>query len=556
MAGRWDEYGYGDGAPRGIGAPNPFAQARADEAARAWQEDAMRRQIEEQRMRMEAEERARQLDAGGYFDDGGNWATEAGLSRTAQSDVGGFEPSFGRVPLSPQRQRQAGPAAGAAHRLGPVPQRVDKTILPRMEALQADQVGVSRDGYQTINDPALKGVNAQIRAMIEAGASAAAVRAYAKSVGLGPNLRNLDAAVSYRRRNGRYGGRVDVDDKTVPVKGVRKVIGKISASPVGAYGIGALDALSFGTVDNIAGMAGGDAAQTRAKMRALAADHSNATAGGQIVGGTLAAMLGEAALARAGVAGGTNLFAQRALASDGLYGGLYGAGSNDDDRLNGALRGSLVGLLAGRVGNVGRQGVRAGALGLGDASAGYLARMGIAMPARPSWLPAGRINGFGEAAADRTTSYLTGSEILNGLRVAREQEAARGLSAGLLDAPAASTAASFAGAPLANRYRNPPTAARAEPQSSKAVAPKRTPAAPIDARKRLRPPIDPKTGKPFRFTPAPPYPGAPPPPIDPATGEPYIFTPAPYRETSRPRPTQPPSTDVERFFRWLQGFPE
>lgn len=125
-----------------------------------------------------------------------------------------------------------------------------------------------------------------------------------------------------------------------------RAIGENANSAVGAYAVNAADALTAGNLDSLAG------GQTALAQDYISKANPSAALLGSVTGGALAAGGAELGLARAGLSAG-----RAALAGDALYGGAYGAGSSDDNRLTGALAGAV----GGAVGGVGGRAVASGA---------------------------------------------------------------------------------------------------------------------------------------------------------------------------------------------------
>lgn len=100
-------------------------------------------------------------------------------------------------------------------------------------------------------------------------------------------------------------------------------------SSVGAYFGGAANALTGGTLDEIAGASGGEGAAQQAQWakETMRSEHPIASFAGETTG---------AALAMIPVARGAQAVGRTALAGEMAYGGAYGAGDNNDNRLLGA----------------------------------------------------------------------------------------------------------------------------------------------------------------------------------------------------------------------------
>lgn len=175
----------------------------------------------------------------------------------------------------------------------------------------------------------IEGVQGRYRELLGSGASADELIAYLQSVGIN-NQSTLEQAriqAEYRDRNpnvpvSRY--RVDFT-RDVPVSAADQALNYIGQSGPGAYAINAADALSAGTLDNIAGAMGGNEERIRSGMSAISDASPIAAPLGQVSGGVMASLLGEAGLARAGMAGGLG----RGVLADASYGAASGAGNAD-----------------------------------------------------------------------------------------------------------------------------------------------------------------------------------------------------------------------------------
>lgn len=145
----------------------------------------------------------------------------------------------------------------------------------------------------------------------------------------------VQSKVDAIRSGSPFGG---LSPAKMPLGGLQGVLNTLGQSAAGAYALNAADALTGGNLDSMTA----DPAQTRGGMSAVADAHPIAAPVGQFSGMTLAS-LGAGRL----LGGGT----RAALAGDTLYGGIYGAGSNDQDRLTGALIGAGGGFVGSKIGS-------------------------------------------------------------------------------------------------------------------------------------------------------------------------------------------------------------
>ena len=244
-------------------------------------------------------------------------------------------------------------------------------------------------------NPALKGVNDEVRALIGMGRPIEEIRNYLKSKGVDASqTQGLDAAVDFIRNNPSERGKPYRGDVSVDLMRTAdpNAFGALSASPVGSYFGGMANGIIPGMTDEAAGLGamltGGDYTQARdafnAKKNLLAEANPNADLIGNVAGGALALAAPGAALSRFGIGGAAEAttLAPRLLAEDALYGGIYGAGENNDDRLWGGVSGGLEGMAGGAAGRGAVRGLGMafrGARGATADAARYLREQGVAL---------------------------------------------------------------------------------------------------------------------------------------------------------------------------------
>lgn len=179
-----------------------------------------------------------------------------------------------------------------------------------------------------------------------------------------------------------------------------RAIGSVADSPLGAYAISAGDALTGGTLDNIAG------GQAKLAQDYVAQQYPTASLAGTVTGGALAAGGAELGLARAGLTAG-----RAALAGDALYGGLYGAGSADnpgDSRLLGAAVGATGGALGGIAGRAAARGIGGALTGVQSADVRGLRAAGVPLTAGQALSQSGGAFGRGVQALENATTGIPG----------------------------------------------------------------------------------------------------------------------------------------------------
>ena len=193
------------------------------------------------------------------------------------------------------------------------------------------------EDYKTVNDPQMEAVAAEYRQRLANGEKASTIIPWLRSQGMPPQV--LTAAmkqIKYRQENPD----VPIENYSItttrmePMTTFESVATGIGASPVGAYALGAGQFLSGNTLDNLSS----DPEAARIALDVARAENPNATLAGEISGGVMAALTGEAGLARLGMASGLG----RGAVADTVAGAANGAGAADDgNRLTGAAQGGL-----------------------------------------------------------------------------------------------------------------------------------------------------------------------------------------------------------------------
>lgn len=195
--------------------------------------------------------------------------------------------------------------------------------------------------------------------------------------------------------------------------GVGKALGSLADSAGGAYAINAADALTAGTLDNIAG------GQSKLAIDYSQQQYPGASLAGTVTGGALAAGGAELGLARAGLGAGA-----AALGGDALYGAAYGAGSADDgSRVLGALGGGVGGLAGGAAGRGIARGVGGAFRGVQNADAQGLRAAGVPLTVGQT------LGGAAKGIEDR----LSGVPVLGGIVNARRLEGMQGFNRAAFD---------------------------------------------------------------------------------------------------------------------------
>lgn len=247
----------------------------------------------------------------------------------------------------------AGPLASRAEATV-APPSAGQTNAPPSFAPGEPEMKANTSGFKQEDDPALvqAGVSKAYAAMLQQNTEPGQAITKLREMGVtDPEVLKVAAAqLAYRRKNpntplDQYKFPA-IDDRAVPLSGFSQTINDVvgnDPSGLGGYLVGAGQFLSGNTLDNMSS----NPEQARASMDVLRTQSPNAMAVGEVSGGIMGALSGEAALARMGMSGG---IARGALA-DTAMGAGNGAGAADDgNRFAGAAMGggaALTGSLAG-----------------------------------------------------------------------------------------------------------------------------------------------------------------------------------------------------------------
>lgn len=210
-------------------------------------------------------------------------------------------------------------------------------------------MGLSTGKFHTQYNPQ---VSAQIDGMIRKGYSADRINTALANTGRPPvDPAQVAAAQTYLRQHPDYKGSFANATDSVPTK--NSWLNDFQQSRPGVFLDQLSNAATMGNKANIIGLAGGNADLQRAGMDEAARRHPYWATGGNLVGGTAAALAMESGAGALGRAAGLGAEAAPWLArgADAAYGGITGASSNPDDPLSGALKGAAMGLGGGMFGS-------------------------------------------------------------------------------------------------------------------------------------------------------------------------------------------------------------
>lgn len=201
-----------------------------------------------------------------------------------------------------------------------------------------------------------------------------------------------------------------------------KQMNEAAQSPGGAFVANAGDAATGYNLDSIIGATGGNAERARGALDYMNEKNPGASIAGQLGGGVAAALLGEAALGRAGV---SNVMA-RTLGADTGYGAAAGAGGTDydsngnpatvADRLMGAGKGAAAGLAGSYLGGKVAGGLQRMAKGPADASVAAMNRNAVPLTLGQQVGRAGRVGAAVKSAEDRLAGFWGVGDMVNARR--------------------------------------------------------------------------------------------------------------------------------------------
>lgn len=297
--------------------------------------------------------------------------------------------------------------------------------------LGGEQVALSQNGTQTVQNPELAGVRGEYLRRLSEGQSAGEIIPFLREAGVrDPKLlRSVLQQIQFRKQNpnvpiDKYNTE-QLDLMDVPLSGMEGAMNDLGQSAPGAYLMRAGNAVSMNTLDDVAGAMGGNAERVRIGLEDAGRNNPGASLVGDISGGVMAALGGEAGLARLGMSGG----AGRALLADTGYGAAAGAGMADDgNRLAGAGMGSLAGL----VGSVAGQGVVGGAgavaRGVSDPSVSAVSSYAPITPGQALGR-SGRLGEMVKGVEDRIAGLPVVGDVVN----ARRREGVRAMNSKAFD---------------------------------------------------------------------------------------------------------------------------
>lgn len=227
---------------------------------------------------------------------------------------------------------------------------------------------------RSIIDPNERALGEKIAKLMSAGANRATIMAFAakNKPALGSDERFLgwvDEALAYREKHPKAQFSVDPEFYTreVPLSASEKIDNQDAQSGAGAFAMHAADAISAGNL----GKAVGNEEEVARALAVADQQHGGASLAGDIAGGGAAALTGEAALARLGMAPGL----ARSLIADMGYGGTAaGTNTKDGNYLGNVAKGAAIAAGGSLVGDKLAKGAGSTIRGVSSPTAGYVAR--------------------------------------------------------------------------------------------------------------------------------------------------------------------------------------
>lgn len=264
-------------------------------------------------------------------------------------DISTYNPESGTFNAPPQQppQENAIGRTPPSPALNQAPVKSDAT-QQRMVGGNNGSVEASSGQFETVDDPALAGVNNQIYNMLVGGKSAAEIGSYLESRGINPIpiMGAIQENVKIQKTNPGVRPTINVDDilKEVPLS--RQISSDVLNSNIGAAGVGYGNAMTAGLLDEGVDFLGGQ--NTQQTKEYLRNEYPVSSGLGELTGAVIGMKGAGSLLKKAPMLANTG--SKGALAGDVGYGALYGAGEANDDRLTGAAYGAGATLAGNQIG--------------------------------------------------------------------------------------------------------------------------------------------------------------------------------------------------------------
>ena len=294
--------------------------------------------------------------------------TTAALIAAAKGEVGDVSQPGARPPGMGGGTSGTGGGGGS----GPTPP------APNMPS---DQLTPATGGTKEVYDSSMTPIRQEYMARLQAGQSGTQLVGFLRNAGFSDPalLQSAAQQAAFRRQHPDIPitayNTAAIDHHVQQMGGLNQAINKVgqAAGPATAAVAAAGNSALAGFGPEVTGLLGANPEQARVVLDHLAQQNPGATLTGDIAGGTLAALGGEAALGGAGVAPSFG----RSLLADTGYGAVAGAGSSPDNRTAGAIEGGLAGAGGSVVGQGLAKGASAALRGVTNADVGALAANGV-----------------------------------------------------------------------------------------------------------------------------------------------------------------------------------
>lgn len=267
-------------------------------------------------------------------------------------------------------------------------------------------------GTRSVSDDAMRPIAAEYRQRLGSGQSADEILNWLRGSGVGPaTLVQAAKQIQYRELhpNTPISSYPVNFTREEPVTMMEEVANAVGDNPAGAWLARAGNALLANTTDELSA----DPERTQMALAALDAQYPTASVLGDIGGNVMAAMLGEAALARLGMAPGL----LRGLTADTGMGVASGAGGAEDGaRLRGGLTGGAYAGVSSGAGSALGRGVQAVARGVTDPSVRALSAEAVPMTIGQAYGQSGKVGAFVKGLEDRISGTPIAGDIVNDRR--------------------------------------------------------------------------------------------------------------------------------------------
>jgi hypothetical protein len=287
--------------------------------------------------------------------------------------------------------------------------------------LPNDQLTPATGGTKEVYDSSMTPVRKEYMTRLEAGQSGTELVGFLRNAGITDPalLQSAAQQAAFRRQHPdvpvQQYNTAAIDHHVQQMGPVNRAVNAIgqAGGPVTAGVAAAGNSALAGFGPDIVGATGGNPEQARIVLDQLGQQNPGATLTGDIAGGTLAALGGEAALGAAGIAPSFG----RSLAADTAYGTATGAGNSPDNRTAGAIEGALAGAGGSVIGQGLAKGASAVARGVTNKDVATLADAGV-NSLTPGQIVAnsGRAGQLVKGVEDRLAGYAGPGTMINARR--------------------------------------------------------------------------------------------------------------------------------------------